>query len=232
MPRRILVADAHEMCRQCLVQRLNLEGDMDVVAAVGKVPAAVEKARALRPDVVLLDADMPGNPFLAGREILRHGEHVRLVCLTACCSDRIIAESLDAGAHALVTKHDRADTLVEAVRAVLSGRRYFVPEALSRLVFEGDELRPGDQVRTRAALLSPREREVLALLAEGRRVKQVAQVLHLSTKTVDNQTGSIMRKLQIHSRAELVRYALREEQATARQSPGGRPSGRAHVPSL
>jgi two-component system, NarL family, response regulator NreC len=211
---RILVADGHAMFRQCLLQRLNLESDMAVVAAVGDVSEAVEEARTLMPDVVLLDADMPGNPFLAGREILRHSENTRLVYLAACCSDRTIAEGLDAGAHALVTKHYSGDILVEAVRTVLSGHRYFVPEVTSRLVFEAAESCPDDRVRTRASLLSPREREVLALLADGRSVKQVAQVLHLSYKTVDNQTCSIMRKLQVHSRAELVRYALREEPAT------------------
>ena len=213
MATRLLVADDHEMFRQCVVERLNEEPDLEVVAHVGNAGDALHLARQTEPDVVLLDVNMPGSPFLAAQEILRYCERAQLLFLTAHQSDQAISESLRAGARGFVTKHHAAEELVDAVRAVAAGRCYFVSEVRDRLISDGDALSPSADLATRSSLLSPREREVLRLLAEGHSVKQVAQLLHVSYKTVDNQTSSVMKKLQVHSRAELVRYAIREEMA-------------------
>ena len=203
------------MFRECLVQRLNQEADFEVVAHVGDAAEAAVLARSLLPDVVLLDINMPGSPFLAGQEIRRFCDHTRLIFLTAHLSDQMIEESLRSGAQGFVTKRYGSDKLLDAVRAVTLGDYYFVPEVRARLIFQDGSPSPVQRVTTRTGLLSPREREVLRLLAEGQSVKQVAQTLHVSYKTVDNQTSSVMKKLQLHSRAELVRYAIREEMAIA-----------------
>jgi DNA-binding NarL/FixJ family response regulator len=201
------------MFRECLIDRLNEEENLDVVGHAADATEALALAKEACPDVVLLDINMPGSPFLAGQEILRHCDRVRLVFLTAHLSDQAIGESLRIGARAFVTKGHGADQLIEAIHAVAAGGYYFVPEVRQRLVFDGDIPRVPSDISTRSSLLSPREREVLRLLAEGHSVKQVAQMLHVSYKTVDNQTSSVMKKLQIHSRAELVRYAIREKLA-------------------
>ena len=215
MSTRILIADDHDMFRECVVQRLNQEADFEVVAHVGDAAEAALLARSLLPDVVLLDINMPGSPFLAGQEIRRFCEHTRVIFLTAQLSDQMIEEGLRSGAHGFVTKRHGSDKLLEAVRAVAQDQYYFVPDVRARLVFEDGAASATQRVTTRSGLLSPREREVLRLLAEGHSVKQVAQALHVSYKTVDNQTSSVMKKLQVHSRAELVRYAIREEMALA-----------------
>jgi len=214
MATRIIVADDHDMFRECLVQRLNQEADLEVVGHVGDAAEAAALARTVMPDGVLLDISMPGSPFLAGQEIRRFCERTKLIYLTAHLSDQTIEESLRSGAQGFVTKRHGADKLLEAVRAVVQGQYYFVPEVRARLIFQDGSPSPVQRVTTRTGLLSPREREVLRLLAEGQSVKQVAQTLHVSYKTVDNQTSSIMKKRQVHSRAELVRYAIREEMAT------------------
>ena len=211
MATRLLVADDHDMFRECVVQRLEEEEDFEVVAHVGDASEAAHLARDLIPDVVLLDINMPGSPFIAGQEILRNYAATRLIYVTAHLSDQSIDECLRVGAHGFVTKRHSCDRLVEAIRAVLGGEYYFVPEALERLVLDGDV--PVLSGVTRSSLLSPRERGVLRLLAEGQSLKQVAQMLCVSYKTVDNQTSSVMKKLALHSRTELVRYAIREQMA-------------------
>jgi DNA-binding NarL/FixJ family response regulator len=207
---RVIVAAEHEMFRECLVRRLSEEPDLQVVADAGDASEAARQAGKLLPDVVVLEVEMPGGPFVAGREMLRRRRSPKLVCLADHCSDALVAEGLRTGAQGYVLKGCSAAELVRAIREVAAGRRYYAKEVAARLLPEGDGVGAVPARRMRAARLSPRELEVLCLLAEGHSVKQAAALLKVSYKTVDNQATSLMKKLDIHSRAELVRYAVRE----------------------
>ncbi|NLX58407.1 MAG: response regulator transcription factor [Phycisphaerae bacterium] len=210
---RIVVADDHEMFRECLVERLNQEPDLQVQAHVGDAAETAMLVRDINPDVVLLDIDMPGSPFVAAGEIARRSPSTKVIFLSDRHADRHIARCIDVGARGFILKSHDVRSLVTAIRDVAAGQWHFVPEVLCRMVVQGDTLSLKESPQTRLSQLTPREVEVLRLLAEGQSVKQAARSLGVSYKTVDNQASSLMRKLDIHSRAELVRYAIREELA-------------------
>lgn len=209
----IIICDDHDMFRECLIDRLSGEPDLAIVAGVGDASAAVLLARDFSPDIVLMDVDMPGSPFLAASDITRRCPSTKIIFLSACSADRLVARSIEAGARGYVLKSHRAERVIEAIRDVAAGKLHFVPEVLARLAVDGKSVTLAGMPKTRFSQLTPREVEVLRLLAEGLSVKQVARSLGVSYKTADNQTSSLMKKLDIHSRAELVRYAIREELA-------------------
>jgi len=215
MATRILIADDHDIFRECTVARLNQEEGFQVVGDVAHAAGAVVQGKALSPDIVLMDINMPGSPFLAGPEFGRHCPHCRVIFLTGHPSDQNVADCLWSGARGIVTKRHSMSTLVEAVRAVVRGEYYFVPEILARLTFENGVPLLQPEIAARTSSLTPREREVLRMLAEGHSVKQTAQALYVSARTIGNQTSSIMAKLRIHNRASLVRYAIREQMISA-----------------
>ncbi len=199
------------MFRECLVSRLNIEEDMKVLVQTGNATDLPALVRDLAPQVVLLDPQMPGSPLLAARDICRRFPDTHLVIFGDSFSDSLIALVADVRASGFILKDQGLEELFEALRVVVAGGVCFAPQVLARMV-DGDS--PGsDGAETRLNRLSPREIEVLRLLAEGQSVKQAARSLGVSYKTVDNQTSSVMRKLDLHSRAELVRYALREQVA-------------------
>ena len=207
----ILLANGHTMFRECLVSRLNIEEDMKVLVQTGNATDLPALVRDLAPQVVLLDPQMPGSPLLAARDICRRFPDTHLVIFGDSFSDSLIALVADVRASGFILKDQGLEELFEALRVVVAGGVCFAPQVLARMV-DGDS--PGsDGAETRLNRLSPREIEVLRLLAEGQSVKQAARSLGVSYKTVDNQTSSVMRKLDLHSRAELVRYALREQVA-------------------
>ncbi|MBN2583740.1 MAG: response regulator transcription factor [Planctomycetes bacterium] len=210
---RVVAADDHEMFRECLVERLNQEPDIQVIAHVGDAAEAALLVRDMCPEVVLLDIDMPGSPFVAAGEIARRCPATSIIFLSAYHADRHIARCIDAGARGFVLKSHDVQSVAAAIRDVAAGKWHFVPEVLCRMVVEDGAPTLKELPQTRFAQLTPREVEVLRLLAEGQSVKQAARSLGVSYKTVDNQTSSLMGKLDIHSRAELVRYAIREELA-------------------
>ena len=212
----LLVADDHMMFRECLVGRLSAEDDLKVLAHTGDASDLPTLVRDLSPHVVLLDSHMPGSPFLAAQDITRRFPVVRLVFLGSSCADSLIARAMDARASGFVLKDQGVEELLGALHVVAAGGTYFVPQALSRIV-DVDTPAGNPTVKglpTRLSQLSRREIEVLSLLAEGQSIKQAARSLGVSCKTVDNQTSNVMRKLDIHSRAELVRYAIREQVTT------------------
>ena len=208
---RIIVAVGQDMFRECLTDHLAKEPDLEVVAHTADVSAAVLLARDLSPDVVLMATDMPGRPFRGGGRITRLCPHTRVIFLGTCCADRYVARSIEVGARGYLLKRQRAERVVEAIRDVAAGKLYFVAEVLAGLAVDGKAVASAAKPATRLSRLSHRELEVLRLLAEGLRVREVAADLGVSYKTVDNQTLSLMRKLDIHSRAQLVRYAIREQ---------------------
>ena len=171
---------------------------------------AVEKALQLRPEVVILDIGMPNlNGLEATRQILKANPQIRVLILTLHDSDQVVREILDAGARAFLLKSDAARDLLAAVEALRRGKIYFTPR-VGAMVLEGylqreTKVVPEPLTRHR---LTPREREIVQLLAEGKSSKEVAVALGLSVKTAETHRSNIMRKLEIHSISALVLYAV------------------------
>ena len=204
MPTRILLADDHALFRAGL-KALLAPGEFEVVAEADNGREAIRLAGLHEPEVALLDISMPGlNGVDAAREVLRAVPRCKVIMLTMHQDHAYLAEALRAGARGYVLKSRGAGELVEALREVASGGRYLSP-GLSRAVAEGYL---GAEARE-ANPLSPREREVLQLIAEGNSTKEVAAALCISYKTADSHRQHIMQKLEIHETASLVRYAIR-----------------------
>ena len=206
---RILVADDHEVVRKGLVALLQAQADWQVCGEAGDGREAVEKATQLKPDVVILDIGMPSlNGLEATRQILKANPQARVLVLTLHDSDQVVREVLNAGARGFLLKSDAARDLVAAVEALRRDKTYFTSAAM---VLEG-YLKGGapNTVPTAGrSRLTPREREIVQLLAEGKSTKEVAVALGLSVKTAETHRSNIMRKLQLHSVSDLVLYAVR-----------------------
>lgn len=204
MPTQVLLADDHQIVRQGLKSMLEHEG-FRVVAEASDGREAVQLATTTHPDVVVLDLAMPGlNGIDAGREIIRAAPRVKIVLLTVHREDPYVLEALRGGVSAYVLKTQAADDLIRAIREVMRGAIYLSP-GVSRAVVEAYRSKsdlPADP-------LSPREREVLQLVAEGKTTKEVANLLGISFKTAESHRTRIMAKLDIHETAGLVRYAIR-----------------------
>lgn len=201
---RILLADDHSMFRQGLRALIEAQG-WTVVGEAGDGRQAVKLARSLNPDVAVLDISMPLlNGIDAAREIHRLAPHTQVVLLTMYDEDGYVLEALRAGIRGYVLKAQAAGDLVAAIREVTKGSVYLSP-GISEAVVKGymnHSALPPDP-------LTNRERQVLQLVAEGKTTKQVAAILSLSVKTADSHRTRIMKKLDIHETASLVRYAIR-----------------------
>ncbi|MBI2455687.1 MAG: response regulator transcription factor [candidate division NC10 bacterium] len=205
---RVLVADDHAVFRAGLRLLLEAGGDMEVVGEAGDGLEAVEKALTLQADLVLMDLAMPTlNGVEAIRRIKERQPRMPILALTMHEDDRYFFRALQAGASGYVVKGSRAEELLTAIRVVCRGEVYLYPSVARRLL---EEYRDGGRVTGgRAETLTPREREILQLFAEGRTGKEVADRLCLSPHTVERHRANIMGKLGLHNRAELVRYAIR-----------------------
>lgn len=204
MPIRVLLADDHQIMRQGLKSLLEREG-FTIVAEASDGRDAVRQAAASHPDVVVLDLAMPGlNGVDAGRQITRASPGARIILLTMHRENPYVLQALDAGFSGYVLKSQAAEDLVQAIREVARGSMYLSPGISRALV---------NAVRSTSDRhqdpLSPREREVLQLVAEGKTTKEVASILGVSVKTAESHRTRIMEKLDIHETASLVRYAIR-----------------------
>ncbi len=204
---RVVLADDHALVRQAL--RVILAADkIDVVAEADNGHAAVELASKLRPDLVLMDVGMRDlNGIDATRRIRAADPNVRVLGLSMHSSPQFVMGMLDAGASGYVLKTEGYDELHRAVRSVVRGTIYLSPRLAAQVVNTRFRAERGS---FRAPSLAPREREVLQLLAEGHSSASIAQKLGISFHTVESHRRNIMRKLNLHSIAELTRYALRE----------------------
>jgi len=204
MPPRILLADDHVIVRQGFRALLEREG-LEVVAEAANGHEAVRLAGELLPDVAVLDFAMPLlNGLDAAKEIRRCSPRTRTILLTVHSEDHYVLEALQAGVHGYVVKTQAAADLVQAIREIRGNAIYLSP-TISRAVVEAyfDKATPPGDV------LSSRERQVLQLVAEGKTTKEIAAVLGVSIKTADSHRARIMRKLDIHDTAGLVRFAIR-----------------------
>lgn len=211
---RILIADDHEVARRGIRALLESHPDWEVCAEASDGREAVELAAGTKPDLVLLDVGMPNlNGLEAAKQILSANPDMPILILTMHDSDNVVREVLRAGARGFLLKSDAGRDLVAAVEALRLQRTFFTTR-VSQMVLDGflEGGRPhGVQDRTvnSGELLTAREREVIQLLAEGKTSKEVAVTLNLSVKTAETHRTNLMRKLGLHSVADLTRYAVR-----------------------
>jgi len=207
---RILVADDHPIFRAGLRALLDGQPDMRVVGEAGNGLEAVARARELRPDVVLLDLSMPVLDGLGAlREMQRLGLASRALVLTMHAENEYLLRVLEAGGYGYVLKQAVDTDLFEAIRTVARGEVFLYPAATTLLLSRYLEQRRESQAEGQEDGLSEREREVLALTAEGYSSQEIGDRLALSAKTVETYRTRLMRKLNLHHRADLVQYALR-----------------------
>jgi len=212
----VVMADDQPLVRLPLASWLRQTGDIKVVGEAGNADDAVTAALRERPDIVLMDIDMPGLlAFDAVRTIKSRCPRTRVIVLSGFFHDKYIEAALAAEASGYVTKGEPPDVVVSAIRTVAGGGVYFSPQVQERLVIDTTGVRLATEGTTRASTLTARELEVLRYIARGLSKKDIAAIMHLSVKTVDNHSTSLMSKLNIHDRVELARYAIREGLAEA-----------------
>jgi DNA-binding NarL/FixJ family response regulator len=202
---RVLIADDHGIVRSGLRLLLERQPDIEVIAEAADGAEAREIAVRERPDLAILDVKMPRLTGLqATREIKEQAPEVAVLILSMHDDDRYLFEALKAGASGYVLKTQADTDLMAAIRAVERGEPFLTPDAQQALI--KDVLERGGEVE---AELSPREEQIVKLVAEANTTRQIAEILHLSEKTVENHRANAMRKLGMRDRVELVRYAIR-----------------------
>jgi len=207
---RILLADDHTLVRQGLRRILEEQPDWQVVAETGNGLEAVKLATDLEPDVIILDIGMPQlNGLEAARQITRRLPSGRVLILSMHADEVHIAKAVEAGASGYLVKDSADSELVKAVTATFQGKSYFSPAAAAVLLdgYRRSLARRG--VTDRYELLSDREREVLQLMAEGHSSKSIAALLGVAPATIDTHRAHVFEKLDLHSIAEVVLYAVR-----------------------
>jgi two-component system response regulator NreC len=205
---RILLADDHTLVRQGLRKVLEERPDWEVVAEAGDGREAVRQAERIKPDVAILDVAMPLlNGIEATRQIVRRVPSTRILVLSMHADEAYVAQTLQAGATGYLLKDSADVDLIHAVAAVADGKSFFSP-AIARVMLDGYV--KGDKAFTdRYESLSEREREIFQLIAEARTNKEIASLLYVSPSTVETHRAHIMEKLDLHSAAEIVLYAVR-----------------------
>jgi DNA-binding NarL/FixJ family response regulator len=209
---RVLLADDHTIVRQGVRMCLEAMGDIEVVAEAEDGQAAVLLASQLRPDVAVVDLTMPRlNGVDAIRAIKRDAPSVEVVVLSVHDSEAYVVQALRAGAAGYVLKRNAATELAAAIRAARDGQAYLHPAVARRVIDDYlSRIHASDEALAEPhERLTPREREVLQLAAEGHSVKAIAGLLCLSTKTVEHHRASVMTKLGLRGQTELVKYAIR-----------------------
>ena len=208
---RILLADDHGIIRQGLHSLLEKQADMEVIAEAEDGRRALDLVQELLPDIVIMDVTMPNlNGVDATRQIVDRFLEVKVIALSIHSNRRFITDMLKAGASGYILKECLFDELVRAIRTVIAGSIYLSPRIASIVIDDYVSIMPDDDEAPISSVLTEREREVLQLLAEGKSTKQIALALHVSTKTIEVNRRQIMEKLNIHSVAELTKYAVRE----------------------
>jgi DNA-binding NarL/FixJ family response regulator len=201
---RILIADDHGIVRSGLKLLLDRQSDMEVVAEAEDGVDALEKAVSEKPDVAILDVAMPRMTGLqATHEIKKQTPETQVLILSMHDDERYLFEALRAGAAGYVLKRAADQDLLDAVRSAARGEPFLTPAAQQTLI--RDFLERGEQ----SSELTPREQEIVKLIAEAHTNKEIAEILHLSEKTVESHRANVLQKLGMRDRVELVRYAIR-----------------------
>jgi len=206
---RVLLVDDHTLMRKGLKALLEKEPSLEICAEAADGMDAVRLARELKPDVVVMDLGLPRlNGVEATRQILEEDPACRVIALSMHQDKRYVTRALRAGACGYLLKDAALEDLVKAIEAVGQGQTFLSPEVAGLVI---DELKNQPEGQEQVdSLLTGREREVLQLLAEGQSTKDIAKLLHISPKTVETHRRKLMDKLDLHSVADLTRYAIRE----------------------
>lgn len=210
-PFSVLIADDHALVRDMLAQHLEREPGISLVGATADAGEALALVEREKPDVVVLDIDMPGlSAFEAARKIAGVAPHARVVFLSGYLNDAYIEQALALEVGGYISKAEPVDAIVRAIRKVAGGSLYFSPQVQQRIVVDGNGVRLRSGQHARLQLLTPRELEILGYLAKGLAKKEMARLADISVKTVDQHCTHIMEKLDIHDRVELAHFAIRE----------------------
>jgi DNA-binding NarL/FixJ family response regulator len=205
---RVLLVDDHAIMRDGIRALLGLNDDIEIVGEASDGNEAVRKAQELLPDIVVMDIAMPGMDGLeATRRILKHSPGIKLLVLSQYDSKEYILPAVRAGAAGYVSKRALGSELVSAIHAVHKGESFLHPSAARALI---EEYRQQTEIPDPFDQLTPREREVLKLITEGRTSREIAAMLCISLKTVTGHRTRMMEKLDLHNRSELFKYAVRK----------------------
>ncbi len=205
---KVLLVDDHAIMRDGIRALLSLHDDIEIVGEASEGNEAVEKTRELAPDVIVMDIAMPGMDGLeATRRITKQNPKAKVLVLTQYDNKEYILSAIKAGSAGYVPKRALGSELVSAIRAVYHGDSFLYPSAATALV---EDYRQQAQTGDAYDQLTPREREILKLIAEGHTSREIANMLFISLKTVLGHRTRIMGKLDLHNRTELIRYAMRK----------------------
>ncbi|MEN8165007.1 MAG: response regulator transcription factor [Acidobacteriota bacterium] len=207
---RILLADDHQILRHGLRVLLEKEGGVEIIGEAEDGRQAVSMATRLKPGIVIMDLQMPGlNGIEATRQILASTPVCRVIFLSMSSDPIVVRQAIQAGARAFVLKDGAFEELVEAIGAVKRGEQYLSPKIVGVVLTDYMKQLDGGK-GSPPSILTSREHEVLQLLAEGKTSKEIAGVLGVSVKTVDTHRQNLMAKLDLHSIAELTKFAVKE----------------------
>ena len=207
---RILICDDHTLFVEGIKAMLRNESSLEIVGEARDGRQAVELVKELKPDLLLMDVSMPDmNGFDATQRVHELDPNIKVLILTMHDEEELVARCLEAGAAGYIIKDAPASQLLYAIEMVTKGERYLSPVVLKQVV--AGYVKNSNVPQTSYDRLSPREREVLKLLAEGLSVKEVATRLNLSVKTVDVHKTNLMKKIDVHDRTELIKYAIRQK---------------------
>jgi DNA-binding NarL/FixJ family response regulator len=207
---KVLVVDDHEVVRQGIKMVLETDPELEVVGEAASGEDAIERVRELRPNVVVMDIGMPGlSGFEATRRIRQSNPEVQVLALTVHDSEAYVFQMLQAGATGYIVKRAPAVEVIQAVKRAYRGEAVLHPSVAKLLIRDYlSRVEKGEE--TSYDTLSDREREILKLIAEGKTNREMADLLYLSVKTVQAHRANLMRKLGMHDRTELVKYAIRK----------------------
>ena len=209
MTAKVLMVDDHNIVRQGLCSLFNKEADMEVVGEAEDGRTALKLSRELKPDVVIMDVNMPGMDGIdATRQIINDTPETRIIALSMYCKKSFVVEMLKAGALGYILKDDAFDELIKAVNIVRDGKTYLCSK-VANIIVEDYVIHPSGNSSVHEKLTG-REIEILKLLANGKASKEIALLLNISIKTVDASRRRIMQKLEIENIPGLLKYAIRE----------------------
>jgi len=212
---RVLIADDHNMVRQGLKQILELEQDIIVVCQASNGEEAISLAKQHKPDVILMDINMPGiNGLQAIKELKEDGHKFRIIVLTIHQDREYLIKTIQMGAEGYVLKDAESAVLVEAIRSVYNGMSYIQPNMTTELVKEFNRVTLHEKNRSEGGNLTTREVEVLDLISEGMINKEIAKQLYISEKTVKNHVSNIFKKLNVSDRTQAAIYAFKHNMKT------------------